>query len=181
MNELESIFKPSITGETIQDKFVMPEPGDNGKVIMFQYIQGKDGSLGIIDRVKNPKFKGESADFMNVEELIPPNYTSSGIIKRMGLGESMKNAIKRMMNSRGWKPTDLPGKVVHITASYWSEAPMEKRSRDKNGKYVVCKICNGSGCKTCGNTGIQSPVVFNCQARDDLMKPEVGKSGKDEF
>lgn len=180
LNELDKIFKPDLTGEQISDKFIMPIPGDNGKVVRLQYIIGKDGSLGVVDKVKNPKFKGtnQEADFMNVEELSPPDFASNGIIKRMGLGESMKNSLKRMMNTKVWKPTDLPGKVVHITATWWSAAPMDRRD-----PKVKCKQCNGAGCKTCGNMGIQPPAVFNCTARDDLMKVVSGaeKKGGDEF
>lgn len=184
LNELDKIFKPELTGEQISDKFLMPVPGDNGKVVRLQYIIGKDGALGIVDKVKNPKFKGvnQEAEFMNIEELTPPDYTSSGIIKRMGLSESMKNSLKRLMNTKGWKPTDLPGKVVHITASWWTKAPIEKRSKDKNGKYIKCKDCAGAGCINCDGTGYQSPAVFNCTARDDLMKAVTGNKGSgDEF
>lgn len=184
LNELDRIFKPELTGESISDKFVMPVPESNGKVVRIQYIIGKDGSLGVVDKVKNPAFKGpaQEAEFMNVEELVPPDFVSNGIIKRMGLSESMKNSLKRLMNTKVWKPTDLPGKVIHITATYWYKATVEKRSRDKNDKYIKCKDCGGKGCINCDGSGFQSPVVFNCSSRDDLMKAVSGAGKKgDEF
>lgn len=165
-DELEKLFKPEITGGVISDKFEMPKPDTDGKVVRFLYIKGKDGKLGVVDKVKNPKFKGDGeAEFMRVEEI-----GKEGLEKTLGLSESMKNGLRRVMNEEHWKAVDIPGKVVHITANWWFNATVDKR--DAKNKCVECK---GTGCKFCSMTGLMPPVVFNVRARHDLMSV-VGKN-----
>ncbi len=158
--KLDEIFgTDKITGGTIADKVVMPRPGDEGIIVRFLYTKAKDGTLGVINIVKNEKFKDGSGEFLNVEL-----YNKPGIEYQMGLGKSMKNAIVRMNNTNGWKLTDLPGKVGHITANYYPK--------------IKCNRCNGRGCAFCGNTG--NSTVFNVRARLDLMSA-TKDARKDEF
>lgn len=177
--ELEKLFRgegaeDEIKGGKISPKLTMPLPGDSGIDVRILYIKNKDGTVaGVVDRVKNAKFnnpEGE-ADFMNVEL-----YQNPGIELRMGLSESLKASLRRMMNDEvpRWKVVELPGKVIHITASYWTNAPANKR-----GMSVVCRGCGGKGCKVCNNTGIQlHPIVFNCTPRKDLVAPVVTAAAK---
>lgn len=158
-NELENLFKPEITEGRISDKLDMPTPGDEGVVVRVLYTKGVDGKLGIIDRVYNSKFKNGVAEFMTVEKVDSP-----GIQLKMGVGESIKNSFRRMMNDEKWKVKDLPNKVVHITASFWKKAPISARN-----PRVKCKVCKGAGCDDCDGSGLQSPVVFNAIARHDIM------------
>lgn len=176
-NELESIFKPEITDGVISDKLKMPTPGDGGLVVRVLYTKTKDGTMGIIDKVENPKFKGGVAEFLTVEKYDATKNAWTGIEQKIGVSESIKNSFRRMMNDEGWKVVDIPGKPILITASYWETAPM--KSRDPK---VKCTFCGGIGCKACNMTGLQSPVVFNSRAYKDMAGIVTAKGQKkDEF
>lgn len=159
--KLNEIFgADDIKGGTIADKLEMPRPGDEGVVVRFLYTKGRDGSLGVINVVKNEKFKDGSGEFLTVEK-----YDNPGVEYQVGLGKSIKNAIVRMNNSNGWKLTDLPGKIGHITANYYPK--------------IKCNKCNGRGCPACENTG--NSTVFNVRARLDLMSTTKNVKRTDEF
>lgn len=169
--DLEAIFKPEITEGSIDDKLVMPRPGDEGEIVRILYAKSPDGTLGLINVVNNAKFKGGRGEFMSVEK-----FSNPGVPLQMGLGESLKTSIKRMCNTNGWKIADLPGKVIHITANWYSSSE----------KGIYCNDCRGSGvlsgvkCKKCDGTG--KTIVFNTRARLDLMQATPGIKGKvDEF
>jgi hypothetical protein len=168
--ELEKLFRPDITGGEISDKLQMPTPESEGIVVRLKYLTTKEGKLAVVDQVQNPKFKGGIAEFMNVEVV-----GKEGIDKRLNLSESVKNALRRTMNDNQWKVVDLPGKVVQITANYWSNSP-----RDKRDANVKCVRCGGVGCKFCGFVGLQPGVVFNIHARNDLMSPTNAVTGKND-
>lgn len=163
--DLEKLFKPEITGGYIADKLVMPRPGDGGKALLILNSKDDDGTLGPIKNVKNSKFRDGNGLFMAVAE-----YDHPEIELQMGLGESLKNSIKRMCNSEGWKLVELPGKIVHITANYYTAVGAAK-----------CNKCGGKGCAACENTG--NSTVFNIRARHDLMSPtgSTKKKVADEF
>ncbi len=159
--KLNEIFgADKITDGTIADKIVMPRPGDKGVVVRFLYAKAKDGTLGVVNVVKNEKFKDGYGEFLNVEL-----YDKPGIEYQMGLGKSMKNAIVRMSITNKWKLTDLPGKIAHITANYYPK--------------IKCNKCNGRGCAACENTG--NSTVFNVRARLDLMSVVSKSDKRDEF
>ncbi len=157
---LSKILGEGVTGETIEDKLVMPRPGDKGIVVRFHYVKDKDGTLGIIKIVKNEKFTTGEGKFFNVELVDNP-----GVMYQMGAGKSAGISVKRMCNTNGWKLTDLPGKIAHITANYYPK--------------VKCSKCNGRGCVACENTG--NSTVFNIRARLDLMSAVPKDARKDEF
>lgn len=165
VEDLEKIFKPEITGGYIADRITMPRPGDGGKAVLILHSKGEDGQLGVVHIVRNEKMKTGEASFMSVAE-----YDHPEVEMQMGLGESLKNSIKRMCNSEGWKISDLPGKIVHITANYYT-----------GEKAPKCSQCHGIGCAACENTG--NSTVFNVRARHDLMSPtgSTKKKVADEF
>lgn len=166
LNELNTIFEHDEKRQSIQDKLVMPIPGDKGKIVRFLVFKGDNGSYGPIKVVKNDKFNAGSGVFMNVEELSNP-----GVELQMSLGISLKGAIDRMCNTQKWTLTDLPGKIVHITANYYTAKDAPK-----------CSKCGGRGCPACGNTG--NSTVFNVRPRIDLMSATAGATkaaNKDDF
>lgn len=171
-DELESIFRPEIKSGVIPDKLKMPVPGGEGIIIRVLYTKTKDGTMGIIDRVENPKFKGGVADFLTVEKYNDTKGVWTGIEQKIFISESIKNSFRRLMNSERWEVVDIPGKPVYITASYWKTAPMKNRD-----PKVKCIFCSGTGCKTCNMSGLQSPVVFNIQKYIGI----IAKQQKEDF
>ena len=159
--DLNKIFGHDETRKSIADKFVMPRPGDGGKAVRILYTKNSDNSLGVVSIVKNDKFKDGQGIFMNVADVEQPE-----IELQMSLSKSMFNSIDRMCNSEGWKLTDLPNKVIHITANWYPK--------------IKCNQCNGLGCDKCDGTG--NSTVFNVRARHDLMSATgAAKKKADEF
>lgn len=157
--ELDSIFEHDATRKSIADKLVMPRPASDGKIITILHSKGDDGSLGLVKIVNNPKFRDGNGIFMTVEE-----YDHPGVELQMGLGKSLKQSLDRMCNTEGFPLDQLPGKIVHITANYYTTENAPK-----------CSKCNGRGCEACESTGYST--VFNVRLRKDLMNPtKVAKS-----
>ena len=161
--DLEKLFQHDETRKSIADKLVMPRPNDGGKAVTILYSKGDDGQPGVVHVVKNEKFEsGGQGVFMMVAEVEHPE-----VELQMGVNKSLFNSFDRLCNSEGWKLTELPGKIVHITANYYPK--------------IKCNKCNGRGCAACENTG--NSTVFNVRARHDLMTPTKNVKGKvaDEF
>jgi len=162
--DFDKLLKTEITGGYISDKFIMPRPNDGGKVVRILWSKDNKGELCPMKVVKNSKFKDGNGVFMTVAEIDQPE-----VELQMGVGESIKNAVKRMLNSEGWNINDLPDKIVHITANYYTSERAAK-----------CSKCHGKGCVACENTGYST--VFNMKARRDLMSPtKQTKKVADEF
>lgn len=165
--ELEGLFEHDETRKSIADKFIMPRPNDGGKAVTILHSKGLDGSLGVVSVVKNEKFTNSEGQgiFMMVADVNQPE-----VEQQMGLSKSMFNSIDRLCNSEGWKLAELPGKIIHITANYYTAVGAAK-----------CNKCNGRGCAACENTG--NSTVFNVRARHDLMSPtrSTKKKVADEF
>jgi len=166
--ELGKLFAPDITGGYIADKFVTPIPGDGGKAIIILNSKDDNGELCVVKNVKNPGFESEEANFMTVAE-----YEHPEVELQLGVNKSIANAVKRMCTSEEWKFNDLPGKIVHITANWYTKVRCSG---------VDKKIgCLGKNCPKCNGSGYSK--VFNLRARKDLMSPSKQTKGKvaDEF
>lgn len=163
--DFDRLLKTEITGGYISDKFVMPRPNDGGKIVTIKWSKDNKGELCPMKVVKNSKFRDGNGVFMIVSEIEHPD-----VELQMGVGESIKSSIKRMLNEEKWNINDLPGKVVHITANYYTAEGAPK-----------CSKCSGKGCVACENTG--NSTVFNMKARGDIMSPtsQTKKKVADEF
>lgn len=158
----------------------MPTPEQKAGVTV-RFLWSKDASRNpvLVEQVTNPKFKGDkkTAYFMAVEELDNP-----GVERRVGLSSSLYASLVRVTNNEEMRLEDIIGKVVTITANYWTSAPLAKR--DKNRK---CVKCLGKGCSFCTVTGtdedagritgLQPPTVFDSTIRHDLMSAGVKSGG----
>jgi hypothetical protein len=169
--ELESIFgmddekREKVAG--IRHRIRMPDPAkENDSVtVRVLYYQKPDGTVQLYKTVKGEKFRS-TAVFLNVEDVNMP-----GVQKDLSLSKTLYQSIDRELYNRGLKWEDLPGKVLTITADYWTSAPRNKRS-------ATCMKCNGSGCDFCTvtgtgedagiKTGLNPPTRYDAVIRDDL-------------
>ncbi len=160
--EIEKLFEHDETRKVILPKLQTPVPNDGGKDIIILYSKDDNGNPGLLYKVKHEKMNTGEALFMTVAE-----YEHQEVPLQMGVNKSVFNSLDRLCNSKGWLLTELPGKILHMTASAYSKYP--------------CRECNGKGCDSCGGSG--KSKVFNFTARDDLMTPSKQTKGKvaDEF
>jgi len=177
--ELDELFdmdeekKLKIAG--IKDRLKMPDPSISGDRVTCRvlYYQNPDGTTQWYKKVSGEKFTN-TAVFLNVEDVEQP-----GIEKDLSVGKTLYQSLTREVTNRGMKMSELPGKVLIITAGYWTSAPKSKRSN-------VCPNCNGQGCAFCtvsGNgedagksTGYAPPTRFDCVIKNDM---NVGGKKKD--
>ncbi len=161
LSELNELFKHDESRKVIMGKLVMPRPGDGGKTLLILNSQGDDGTVGPVKVVKNSKFKDGNGIFMTVAEH---KHLETSL--QMGLGKSLFNAFDRMCNTEGFTLADLPGKIVQLTANYYTAPDAPK-----------CSNCMGRGCNKCEGTG--NSTVFSVQLRRDLMEsPTKAAKGK---
>lgn len=171
VEELDELFdmdeekKKKMAG--IKNRLKMPNPDVPGdtRTIRALYYQN-NGQTSAYKKVSGDKFK-TPAIFLNVEEVNAP-----GIQKDMQCPKTLYQSITRELTNRGLKFKDLPGKVMTVTADYWTSAPKSKRS-------IVCPKCQGKGCDFCTVTGSgedagvmtgkRPPVRYDAIFRDDLM------------
>jgi hypothetical protein len=86
--------------------------------------------------------------------------------------KTLYQCIDRELTARNLTIVDLPGKIMTITADYWTSAPIKKRAKE-------CPECNGRGCSFCvvtGDgedggicTGLCPPTRYDAVIRDDLV------------
>lgn len=156
----------------IKNRVKMPNPdvkGDSLTVRVLYYNQ--NGQAQAYKKVSGIEFK-TPAIYLNVEEISAP-----GIQKDMQTPKTLYQSINRELFNRGLKFSDLPGKVMTVTADYWYSAPSGKRSKP-------CPKCAGRGCEFCTVTGSgvdagiatgkRPPTRYDATFRDDLMGVGAG-------
>lgn len=156
----------------IKNRIKMPNPdikGDSITVRVLYYNQ--NGQAQAYKKVSGEKFK-TPAIYLNVEEISAP-----GVQLDMQTPKTLYQSINRELFNRGLKFSDLPGKVMTVTAGYWFSAPAGKRS-------MPCPKCAGKGCDFCMvtgsgqdagmQTGKRPPTRYDAVFRDDLMGAGAG-------
>jgi hypothetical protein len=168
LDVLISILNKYIRDSSQSDRLYMPEPDIEGDslTVRILYYKDKNGQDSYYKRVTGEKFK-TPAIFMNVEEVGVP-----GIEKDLQIPKMLYQCIERELTARNLTIVDLPGKMMTITADYWTSAPIKKRSKE-------CPKCNGRGCNFCvvtGDgqdagiiTGLRPPTRYDAVIRDDLV------------
>ena len=159
----------------IRGRIGMPnpdKPGDAVNVRVLYYKKGDENDL--FKKVSGEKFTN-TAVFLNVEEVEQP-----GIEKDLGLSKTLYQGIDRELTNRGLAWKDLPGKILTMTADYWTSAPIIKRGNR------TCPKCSGAGCAFCtvsGNgddagskTGYAPPTRYDAVIRDNMAGINQGKS-----
>jgi hypothetical protein len=161
----------------IKNRVKMPDPTKKGDTVtvVVRYYKTKDGKVNYYKKVTGAKFK-TPAIFLNVEEVEAP-----GIEKDLQMPKTLFQSVDRELSNRGLTITDLPGKVMTITADYWTSAPRSKRSNP-------CPKCKGKGCDFCvvsGSgqdagvaTGLCPPTRYDAVFRDDIMSGKTAVAGK---
>lgn len=166
----------------IKKRVKMPDPEKKGDTrnVRVLYYKGADGKADYYKRVSGDKFK-TPAIFLNVEELDAP-----GIEEDLQVPKTLYQCIDRELSNRGLTIVDLPGKILSVTADYWTSAPRAKRSKQ-------CPKCRGKGCDFCTVTGTGTdagvvtgmcpPTRYDAVIREDLMggKMVSGKKVAGEF
>ncbi len=185
-DELDKLFdmtdekRAKIAG--IKKRVKMPDPEKKGdsRTVRVLYYKGNDGRTDYYKKVSGEKFKSP-AIFLNVEELDAP-----GIEEDLQVPKTLYQSITRELSNRGLTIVDIPGKILSVTADYWTSAPRAKRSRQ-------CFKCKGRGCEFCmvTGTGIDSgvstgmcpPTRYDAVIREDLMSGKMvsGKKVAGEF
>lgn len=181
VDELNTMFgmteekRQKIAG--IKNRAKMPDPAKKGDILTVKalYYKDKNGKADYYKKVTGEKFK-TPAIFINVEELDAP-----GIEKDLQVPKTLYQSIDRELSNRGFTFVDLPGKVMTITADYWTSAPRAKRSNQ-------CPKCKGKGCDFCvvtgtGQdagvaTGLCPPTRYDAVFRDDIMSGKTAATGK---
>jgi len=153
----------------------MPRPDVKGDklVVRVLYYKKKDGGMEILKTVSGKGFRTTGV-FLNVEEVDNP-----GVELDLRVSTSLWQGISRELYNRGEVNPDgtvkiesLPGRVLIITADYWTAAPLSKRSPNR-----LCSKCGGVGCDHCTVTGtgpdaglvtkLEPPTVYNVTFKDD--------------
>lgn len=168
--EMDEAKKKKIAG--IKNRVKMPNPDIKGDSITVRVLfYNVNGQAEAYKKVSGDEFK-TPAIFLNVEEISAP-----GIQKDMQTPKTLYQSITRELTNRSMKFTDLPGKVMSVTADYWYSAPSKKRSK-------TCPKCAGKGCDFCTVTGSgidagmatgkRPPTRYDAVFRDDLMGAGAG-------
>ncbi|MGA3168636.1 MAG: hypothetical protein ABSF14_21245 [Terriglobia bacterium] len=168
VNVLKNILNSYIEDSSQSNRIQMPDPAIEGDSITVRILFYKniDGKIDYFKKITGEKFK-TPAIFLNIEEVGVP-----GVEKDMQVPKTLYQSIDKELTNRNLTFVDLPGRILTITADYWTDAPIKRRTKE-------CPKCKGKGCKFCvvtGDgedsgicTGLRPPTRYDAVFRDDLM------------
>jgi hypothetical protein len=168
LDVLVKILNKYIKDSSQLDRIRLPNPDieEDSITVRVRYYKDKNGQVNYYKKVTGEKFK-TPAIFLNAEEVGVP-----GIEKDLQVPKTLYQCIDRELTARNLTIVDLPGKIMTITADYWTSAPIKKRAKE-------CPECNGRGCSFCvvtGDgedggicTGLCPPTRYDAVIRDDLV------------